>query len=440
MTKLRHDVWRPKRVGMRLRSNSFRKCGRVLLLWALLGDVALAASITTGSEAKARAYYVRISKELGFDANPDVTTLDSLLDFAGYPTSAAKLEALDPAILMNPARAASSEGGLGLQIRGLSGATLRESDILAIRFFAPKIVDVSEAVPKTGWRKLVRLRARPDSRAARVGIESVIILFNFFAPAGVQPFSGRSVNTQVMLLAPKLKDRLYWMDFNSDGKLGLALNASFDAADLPNGGNRDYFVPDGCNACHGSPGNLNPPTVNYLDTDHWFDRLNDDFASLKAAGTALIFDAQTNDTSQPSFGQAFDVIRRFNEEALRQNSTVQPKSFHTEAVRTWLRIHAQSDEHFPPTARGFSLKGGPTWQPSEADGLGRLNRYCFRCHGTVRFSVFDRPNVVERAGIMQQRIIPSKQQKKVPGFKMPPDRNLDPIELKALDDFLRQLK
>ena len=422
-------------------NNSFQRWSFVLLIWLLFGHTAVAApTITTGSASKAREYYARISKELGFEAKPGLTTLDSLLDFAGYPISAAKLEALDPAILMDPALAASPNDGLGLQLRGLSGATLRDGDILAARFFAPKIVNISEAVPIPGWRKLVRLRARPDSRAARVGIGSVVILFNFFAPAGAQPFSGRSVNTQVMLLAPVLKDRLYWMDFDPNGTLGLSLNASFDAADLANGGNRNYFVPDGCNACHGSPGNIGPPMVNYLDTDHWFDRLNDDFVSLKATGIPLIFDAQTNDFSAPSFGQAFDVIRRFNEEALLQNASVQPKSFETEAVRTWLRLHAESDDHTPPTARGFSLKGGTTWQPSEADGLGRLNRYCFRCHGSVRFSVFDRPTVIEKAGNMRQRINPSKQQKKVPGFKMPPDRGLDPAELKALDDFLRQLK
>lgn len=428
-------------LGMILSSNSFRNLALVSLIWALLAHAALAApTITPGSPAGARVYYARISKELGFDATPGVTTLDKLLDFIGYPISGAKLQALDPAILMNPARVGSPIEGLGLQIRGLSGAALRDGDILATRFFAPKIVNINTAETIPGWRKLVRLRVRPDSNAARVGIQSVVILFNFFAAVGQEPFSGPSVNTQVMLLATVLKERLYWMDFDPNGKLALALNASFDAADLPNGGNRDYFVPDGCNACHGSPSNLNPPMVNYLDTDHWFDRLNDDFVAVKTARTPLLFDAQTNDVSQPSFSQAFDVIRRFNEEALLQNSSVQPKSFEAEAARTWLRIHAQSDEHLPPIARGFSLKGGPTWQPFETDGLGRLNRYCFRCHGSVRFSIFDRSAVVERAGIMRQHINPSKQQEKVPGFKMPPDRKLDPKELQALDDFLKQLK
>ncbi len=408
---------------------------------ALLLDRAALAdpAITPGSAEQARAYYLRIASELKFDARVGVTTLDNLLDFAGYPASGTKLEALDPAILMTPVRAASATDGLGLPLHGLSGATLREGDILAARFFAPKIVNVDTVTPTPGWRKLVRLRARPSSLASRVGVESVIILFNFLS-ASSQPFAGHSVNTQVILLAPSRHDRLYWLDFSPDGTLGLALNASFDAADLPGAGTRDYFVPDGCNACHGSPGNFAPPMVNYLDTDHWVDRLDDDFPALKAAGTPLVFDAGTNNSSQASFSVAFDVIRRFNEEALLQNVSVRQQSFEAQAARTWLRIHADSDDRAQPTDRGFSVNGSPTWQASEADGLNRLNRYCFRCHGSVRFSIFDRPTVVQKAGIMRQHIKPGAQQAKVPGFKMPPDRVLDPSELQDLDDFLRNLK
>src|SRR5207245_2792316 len=131
----------------------------------------------------------RISKELRFDAKEGMTTLDDLLNFTGYPIFGAKLESLEPAILMNPDRASSPNDGLGLQLRGLSGASLRGGDILAARFFAPKIVNISVTTPTPGWRKLVRLRARPDSRAASVGVESVVVLFNFFAPVGTQPFA-----------------------------------------------------------------------------------------------------------------------------------------------------------------------------------------------------------------------------------------------------------
>ena len=432
----------PDQNSMRIRATlkSLQGCALAILFGFLFAQGMNAQTVVPGSEAQAREYYVRISKEIGFQATPSVTTLDNLLDFVGYPVSGAKVETLDPVILMDPVRVASPDQGLGLQVLGLNGASLRSGDILATRFFAPKITNVNVAAPLPGWRKLVRLRARPDSRAARAGIQAVVILFNFFANvASNQPFSGPSVNTQVMLLAPSRNDRLYWLDFQQDLTLGLQLNASFDAADLPDGASHPYFVPDGCNDCHGSPSNLQPAMVNYLDTDHWFDSLDDDFASLKTAGTPLLFDAHTNDTSQPSFAQAFDVIRRFNEEALAQNAAVQPSSFEAQAARTWLKLHPQSDEHFPPVSRGFSLGDAPVWQQSEAGGLAELNRYCFRCHGSVRFSVFDRAAVVERAGIMRQRIRPSGPQLKR-YFKMPPDRVLSDQDLQTLDNFLKNLK
>lgn len=392
-------------------------------------------TITPGSEQGARAYYSQISDLLNFSAVPGTTRLDDLLVFLGYPTEGDKFRTLDPDVLMNPARAAAPTG-LSLPATGLSGATLREGDILATRFFAPKIVDISVTRPTIGWRKLIRLRSRPDSAAARVGVETAIILFNFFAPAGQDPFANLSINTQVMLLAPTQSKGLLWLDFDPNNVLCLSLNASFDAADL--GGNHDYFVPDGCNACHGSPGNSASPMVNYLDTDHWFDRLEDDFAALKPTNTALLFDGHTNDPTQGSFVAAFDVIRRFNEETLAQNSTTHPKSFETEAARTWLQLHAQSDQHFPPIDRSF---GSERWQPSEAEGLARLNRYCFRCHGSVRFSVFDRQAVIERAGIIRQRINPSRAQiRESSTFKMPPDRTLDSSEIQALNEFLKNLK
>jgi hypothetical protein len=400
-------------------------------------------TITPGSEDQARQYYARISKTLkAINLTPGTTSIDDLLQFLGYPASGDKLESLDPAILMSPQRGSSPEG-LDISLRALGGSTLREGDILAARFFAPKIVNVNvnTNAPIPGWRKLIRLRARPDSPAAHVGIEAAIILFNFIVPVNEQPFTSPSFNTQAMLLAPSQDERLFWLDFDSDKKLALALNASFDAALLQSAGNHNYYVPHGCNACHGSPGDSPaPPMVNYLDTDHWFDRLDDDFKDLKASGRPLIFDAGTNDTTQPSYTAAFDVIRRFNEEALQQNNLVRSNSFEAQAARTWLKLHAGSDEHFPPVQRGFSMSGGQTWQVNEADALGTLNRYCFRCHGSVHFSVFDRPATLTRAGLIQQRIKPTEHQKLQTGWKMPPDRDIPQDQLDALYTFLGNLK
>jgi hypothetical protein len=412
-----------------------------IVLSAILENNAFAdPAITTGSAKGARDYYVKTGKLLGVQLVPGTTTVSDVSAFLGYDIPGEKLESLEPAVLMSAQRL---EFEATLKIKsGDIGDRFRDGDILASRFFAPKIVNVSKDNPTPGWRKLIRLRARANSAAARSRVESAIILFNFVVPATNEPFRGRSFNTQAMLLAASLQQKLYWLDFDSDQKLTLALNASFDAADLKVAGNHDYFVPDGCNACHGSPGNYAPPMVNYLDTDHWFDRVNeeDDFKDLKRAGTALVFDAKTNDPKDPAFSAAFDVVRRFNEEALRQNNLVRTNSFESEAARTWLRIHAQSDEHFPPIARAFALNGGTLWQPSEAEALGKLNRYCFRCHGSVHFSIFDRPTVLLNAGGLQQHIRPNPLQSKKVGFKMPPDRELDPQEIQALYDFLGKMK
>jgi hypothetical protein len=195
-------------------------------LWLMGAEFPKTPAISPGNELSARAYYERISTELSFPATPTTTTLDQLVAFAGYAISAADLESADPAILMDPVQATDRK------MRGLDGTPLRDGDILASRFFAPKIVNVDAKAPIPGWRKLVRLIVRPGSSAAQSKVESVIILFNFFSPANESPFSGHSFNTQVMLIAPTLADRLYWLDFDDQGKLTLAVRASFDAGVL----------------------------------------------------------------------------------------------------------------------------------------------------------------------------------------------------------------
>jgi mono/diheme cytochrome c family protein len=154
----------------------------------------------------------------------------------------------------------------------------------------------------------------------------------------------------------------------------------------------------------------------------------------------VVFDAGTNDPTSDTFAPAFDVIRQFNEEALLQNMSVHADSFETEAARIWLTLHATANAPQPPIRRSFTRNGATAWQASEAEGLARLNRYCFRCHGSVRFSIFDRQTVVENAGVLRQRIAPSAAQLRIPGFKMPPDRTLDDGEIQALDSFLRNLR
>src|ERR1051325_7837392 len=50
-----------------------------------------------------------------------------------------------------------------------------------------------------------------------------------------------------------------------------------------------------------------------------------------------------------------------------------------------------------------------------------MNRYCFRCHSSLRYSIFDRPAVVgEKKNILRFMTLDIKNP-----LKMPQDRNLD---------------
>src|SRR5207244_2457277 len=107
--------------------------------------------------------------------------------------TARELQDASPAALMDPAVFGTRLGGVDLH----------SGDVLVARFFAPKISDVSKApVTQAGWRKILRLRALPSSKAASAKIEYGIILFNFFADiTSTDPFTANdSANTQVILV------------------------------------------------------------------------------------------------------------------------------------------------------------------------------------------------------------------------------------------------
>jgi hypothetical protein len=232
---------------------------------------------------------------------------------------------------------------------------------------------------------------------------------------------------------------LYWLDYKAlsqGGELSLALDATFDSNELPAATNatKSYFVPDGCVACHGN--NSRRSLVNYLDTDHWFDRLENDFPALKASGLPLLFDAGTNDKQALSYKIAFDVIRRFNAEADEQVQRAQRRHDETLASEKWLELHAASNDHVPPIGRAIGQE--PRWSSQNANDekvLGSFNQYCFRCHGTVKFSIFNRRRLrqPDLTASMEQCI---KSNAPV-GIKMPPDREL-PEEVRALiTEFIR---
>jgi hypothetical protein len=305
---------------------------------------------------------------------------------------------------------------------------------------------------RLGWRRLVRLKAQPGSTALENHIASAVILFNTFTKPADEPFAqgNFSVNTQVMLLPDPAfirplagqpgdgqMDSVYWLDYqgattDGPGKLGYALDASFDANELPGMGIKSYFVPHGCVACHGN--NDQRSLLNFLDTDHWFDRLSNDFPKFKKSNRALLYDAGTNDSADQKFKDAVDVIRTFNEEAHKHAQQAQPKHDESLAAAKWLEIHKTNYVPVPPLKR--TIGAAPQWSGDDANEvavLETMNQYCYRCHGTVKFSVFNKKSLLENRDKLLQRLDPDAEV----GLKMPPDRDL-PKEKRDL--LLKSLK
>lgn len=423
--------------------------------------VGVRTTIATGSQPDAQAYYRRLSAALRFQSPHTIldSNLDDFLSYCGYRgVAAADFEGLDSDVLMDPARLANAVANPELFSAAFTGRTLSVGEILVTRFFAPKITDVSGTAGGPvafGWRKLVRLLPRRDSAAAARGVTGVWLLFNFFErDLAKSPFNGHSVNTQGLVVtngANRL-DSLYWLDYEPlpIARLGLALDATFDARDptVPSPEHvlgrpdRKYFVPNACAACHS---NLNKPLLNYLDTDHWLDRVeaNNDFPAVAQSTHGVLFDGGT-DFSSAQFRSAFDIVRRLNREMAAQNTAAQPNSPQGHAATKWLELHETEMAHIAPLDRPFP--GKPRWTKGNAlddELLPLLNRYCYRCHGSVRFNVFDKAAVVLRAADSAVRIEadPASDTRIDPRVAMPPDRQVraqDRARLIALfDDILK---
>ncbi len=418
-----------------------------------------ATAVPTGTEAEARKYYRSLGRQIGlslrdpFPAQPgDASTLDELLPYLGYGPKPPAL-----ALTAKEVQDAKPDDLMDVVALGnrLGGVRLAPTDVLVARFFAPKISDVSQLPVKgAGWRKLVRLRAQRGSIAALRGIEAGIILFNFFAPIEqADPFTGNdSANTQVILVSSNTRKSLFWVDFGktSEGaRLSHQLNAFFDAGHIPSrsgpsGGAVPYFVPCACISCHGglrldysisppAPDNrFTAPLLDYLDTDHWNDRIQkvDDFEGLRAP---VLFDPGT-----------FGVIMLINDEIRRQNVAAQPDSVLRRAVEHWLMSHLKQGPGPQPLFER-SLQGSLTarqWNsgdPQDAELLPTLNRLCFRCHGTVLFDVLDREMVFKLRSNMNSVLFPQTQisDKRA---AMPPDRNLSDEDFRKLRDLILRMK
>jgi hypothetical protein len=336
-------------------------------------------------------------------------------------------------------------------------------DLLSSAFFAPKITDVSKSLKdavdpniNVGWRKLIRLKARSGSPAQQKGVAAGFLLFNKFQGTDYSknPFRpaddvNESKATQLILVradASALKRPVYFFVFgplSQNSKLITFLTATFDARAPNIVADNKYYVPHACAECHGAKiFNINDDKqyarlkLNYLDTDHWFDRLNDDFAVVKAMPFGVLYDGEKDETT-PKFAAAFDVIRSLNTEIRAQNAKVEPSpapaipSFQLRAVDKWLQLHASNTSHQDVFARSLPNPAGAQWNATtmpDKELLPLLNQYCYRCHSSLKYNIFDRPEVVRRGGssLTDNSIIARLHKTPVTErARMPQDRNLD---------------
>src|SRR5262249_24050123 len=157
--------------------------------------------------------------------------------------------------------------------------------------------------------------------------------------------------------------------------------------------------------------------ANYLDTDHWFDRVtpkygvtgapfeSEDFYGLANSTFGVLYDGGKDLTTE-TFKRAFGVIRQLNREIKDQNERVRGNNnanFQLRAVEKWLALHKESADHVPPDERGF---GDNPWKPGNENHrklLYFLNRYCYRCHSSVKYNVFERQAVKSKVPYIQDR-------------------------------------
>lgn len=433
--------------------------------------------VEPGQPEDAIAYYQRIEKgDVDTDNDGDVdgddnselnlnlvtddaegapeATLDDVLEYLGYRDStstgvtADRIERFGSDALESFEEfktAVTADGGDAATVK-----TFADGDMLATRYFAPKITDVARERQffQYGWRKLVRLKSLDGSEAKTRGVLSAYFLFNVFATEAhlklTSPFDdpqstgapNRSQQNQLIFVRDaaspnKLDDTVYWLVFGElpTGTLEFALGASFDyrhpKVTLLRPTADKYFVPDACADCHGDL-NVSKGKLNYLDTDHWFDRVtgvpisgfNDDFGAVGETAHGVILDGGKNQSSS-EFKVAFDRIKKLNVEIRDQNKVVDAlreaagdnfDPFPTRSVEKWLEIHEINVGHvgiLDDLDRDGILDraiagddGAPgansLWRKNDRIDEGLLplmNRYCYRCHSSLRYSIYDRSRV-----------------------------------------------
>lgn len=475
--------------------------------------------VATNTPCGAWTYYQTIGKELGLSlhmlveattmetlasqASPQ-TTVDDILVFLGYRgLSAHDLEVEPPARLMPPSKAAFD--ALAGQVDDSTGfkANLhwndfQDSKVIAVRYFSPKVGDYTSKrfPPKAGWRKLVRLTARPGSQAATKGIGAGYVLFS----SQVRPpenggafgitdiFPTRATKDGAGLFAPVVQmileraypadgrdlPSLYFLTFDGRtvrtkesgiqgvpyGLLG-ELRANFDLPEVNGKLSGKYYVPESCSQCHGK-GFTKPQQgytfmdngpyasklwLNYLDTDQWYDARDADFRSLIAYGIPVLID-MTPSQSDARRRAAFDRFYQMNLFIRAQNAAAcgatPCQSLQYRAVGKWLAIHATDPGRQSIWKRVLTPRkaGNYVWErgdPNDRGLLPMLDQYCTRCHLNMFFSVFDKQSVVNQASEAVRRLKLGADLAHPTYEAMPQGRELEGTQREVLIKYLERL-
>jgi len=386
-----------------------------------------------GTGEDAAAYYERIGADLGFPvAGSNLTDLISYLGYDGL--SARDLEVIEPARLMASSADEFAELAGAVEDRDAFAGAISPEDftarpILATRFLAPRIVDLSGPPPyPAGWRKLVRLDARPSSEAAVAGVERAYVQFDYVrAQDDPEPFptpesaDDRSAAIIQVLLVPEaghatLTDGVYFILFAGSRAGYVSTRSIAGNFDLPPDPQSDgiFYVPDACGRCHGDVGRPTNAGVvfpwarlNFLNTDYWHDRSHpDDFFAEATSIHGVLFDGGRDEAST-QYAAAFEVIRAFNDEIAEQDERAagapNDPNYQLQGARKWQELHAGSVVHAPVLDRSLGEPGDrwSTERPEDEPLLTLLSRHCYRCHNTIDFNVFLKPRF---AGVAKSSI------------------------------------
>jgi hypothetical protein len=211
-------------------------------------------------------------------------------------------------------------------------------------------------------------------------------------------------------------------------------------------------VPVACAQCHGHDQEGGSPTklgtfpyikVNYLDSDQWYDMARfGDFPSSPNNQFDVLYDGGSDHTSA-QYQAAVVVIRKLNE-LIRQQNINSARSdgsdlFRIKAVEKWLFVHQTRDGPVDPIDRALDLGNGSAVWKNTADEkhlLETLDHYCFRCHSSILYKLFDKQGVLdEKPGMIRRIQLPPTDVR-----HMPQGRILDAGTIADLVSYLKNLK